>query len=190
MSAREELKKELQGEKRQIEEMRMEIEERKRRLSSLAELQSELSNRLHISTVARSRAEAQRERVVRERSEMVREIEQLRGQRDVLNRRIEFCKQKDAIGMVARMSDNNSISTSCGFREYREEELRLATDDFSEQLRLRSGGDWTNVYRGRFNHSTVAIKLLPCLSQQDFHSKVKTFTSFFSPFDHHQKYVK
>jgi archaellum component FlaC len=85
-------------EKDQREEMRMEIEERKRRMSSLVELQSELSNKLKISTIARSRAETQVERAVRERAEMVREIEELRKQRDVLNRRIEFCKQKDAIG--------------------------------------------------------------------------------------------
>lgn len=151
-----------------MEEMRREIEERKRRLTSLVELQLELSTRVQISTLARSRAETQLERAVRERSEMVREIEELRKQRDVLNRRIEFCKQKDAIGMAARLSDN----ISCGFREYSEGELRLATDNFSEQLRLKS----TNVYKGRFNHSTVAIKMLssfPSLSQHDFQSKVR-----------------
>lgn len=151
-----------------MEEMKREIEERKRRLSSLVELQLELSNRVQISTLARSRAETQLERAVRERREMVREIEELRKQRDVLNRRIEFCKQKDAIGMAARLSDN----ISCGFREYSEGELRLATDNFSDQLRSKKS---TNVYKGRFNHSTVAIKILssfPSLSQQDFQSKV------------------
>ncbi|KAK7307266.1 hypothetical protein VNO77_40172 [Canavalia gladiata] len=170
-SVREELKKEVEAEKEQREEMRMDIEERKRRLSSLLELQSELSNSLQISAVAKTRSEIQLEKAVGERREMVREIEDLRRQRDVLNRRIEFCKQKDAIGMVARLSD-----TCCTFREYTEDELRLATDNFSDRLRLKSGGDWTNVYRGRFNHSTVAIKMLtslPSLSHQHFQSRVR-----------------
>ncbi|CAJ2647359.1 unnamed protein product [Trifolium pratense] len=173
VSTKEGIKKELQLEKDQREEMTIEIEERKRRMSSLVELQSELSNKLQISTIARSRAETQVERAVRERAEMVREIEELRKQRDVLNRRIEFCKQKDAIGMAARLSDNGA---SFEMREYSEVELRLATDNFSERLRLKSGGDWSNVYRGRFNHSSVAIKLLPSfasLSREDFQSKMR-----------------
>ncbi|GAU23317.1 hypothetical protein TSUD_237710 [Trifolium subterraneum] len=173
VSTKEGLNKELQLEKDQREEMRIEIEERKQRMSSLVELQSELSNKLQISTIARSRAETQVERAVRERAEMVREIEELRRQRDVLNRRIEFCKQKDAIGMAARLSDNGA---NFGMREYSEVELRLATDDFSERLRLKSGGDWSNVYRGRFNHSSVAIKMLPSfasLSREDFQSKMR-----------------
>ncbi|KAG5067839.1 hypothetical protein GLYMA_01G022600v4 [Glycine max] len=169
VSAREELKKESDAEKEQTEEMRTEVEERKRRLSSLTEVQSELSNRLQIWTLAKIRAETQLEKAVGERREMGREIEELRRQRDVLNRRIEFCKQKDAIGMAARLAE----TTFCAFREYTEEELRLATDNFSERLRLKSGGDWTNVYRGRFNHSTVAIKMLPSLSPQHFQSKVR-----------------
>jgi hypothetical protein len=72
--------------------------------------------------------------------------------------------------MAARLSDNGA---SFGMREYSEVELRLATDNFSE--RLKSGGDWSNVYRGRFNHSSVAIKMLPSfasLSREDFQSKV------------------
>ncbi|XP_061349980.1 putative U-box domain-containing protein 50 isoform X2 [Gastrolobium bilobum] len=173
VSAREELKKELEAEKEEIEEMRVDVEERKRRLSSLGEVQREVSNRFQISTEAKTRAERELEKAVGERREMVREIEELRRQRDVLNRRIEFCKQKDAIGMAARL---NEEEPSCNFREYTEEEIRLATDNFSQRLRLKSVGDWTNVYRGRFNHSTVAIKMLhslPSLSHQDFISKVR-----------------
>lgn len=168
VSAKEELRKEWEAEREQTEEMRMEVEERRRRLSSLTEVQSELSNRLQIWTLSKTRAETQLERAVGERREMVREIEELRRQRDVLNRRIEFCKQKDAIGMAARLAD-----TCCTFREYTAEEVRLATDNFSERLRLKSGGDWSNVYRGRFNHSTVAIKMLPSFSLQHFQSKVR-----------------
>ncbi|CAL0311845.1 unnamed protein product [Lupinus luteus] len=171
VSVREELKKEVEAEKEQVYDMRMDFEESKRRVSSLSELQCELSNMLQISTLAKSRAETQLERAVEERTGMVREIEELRRQRDVLNRRIEFCKQKDAIGMAARLSE-----TCCSFREYTEEELRLATENYSERLRLKSSDGLTNVYRGRINHFTVAIKRLnsfPSLSQQDFQYKVR-----------------
>ncbi|KAK7407195.1 hypothetical protein VNO78_08902 [Psophocarpus tetragonolobus] len=164
--AREELKKEWEAEKEQREEMRTEVEEGKRRLRSLMEVQSELSNRLEIWMVAKTRAETQLEKAVEERREIVMEIEELRMQRDVLKRRIEFCNEKDAIGMAARLAD-----TCCTFREYTHHELRLATDNFSDRLRLKSSGDWTNVYRGRFNHSTVAIKILPSFSL--FQSKVR-----------------
>lgn len=136
----------------------------------MAELQSELSSKLQISMLATSRAETQLEKAVKTRTEMVREIEELRRQRGVLNRRIEFCKEKDAIGMAARMSESG-----CSFREYTAEEIRLATDNFSDRLRLKSGGDLTNVYRGRINHYTVAIEMLNSvrgLSSEDFQAKV------------------
>ncbi|KAK7309582.1 hypothetical protein RJT34_06429 [Clitoria ternatea] len=171
VNAREEVKKELEAEREQTEETRRDIEESKRRLRSLLEVQSELSNRLQIWTMGKARAETQLEKAVGERREMVREIEELRRQRDVLNRRIEFCNHKDAIGMAARMTE-----PCCTFREYTHEELRLATDNFSDRLRLKSGGDWTNVYRGRFSHSTFAIKMLPSLaslSHQTFQSKAR-----------------
>lgn len=112
------------------------------------------------------------------RAEMVREIEELRRQRDVLNRRIEFCREKDAIGMATKLDELRS-----GFRKYTAEEIRSATGDFSEIMRLKSGGHWTNVYRGRMNHGTVAIKMLYStnqISQEVFQAKVthKPYNSF------------
>ncbi|XP_020978382.1 putative U-box domain-containing protein 50 isoform X2 [Arachis ipaensis] len=173
VSAREEIKKEVEEEKEQTQEIRVDVEERKRRLKSLSELHSELSKRVHVSKMAKSRAERQLEKAIAERAEMVREIEELRRQRDVLNRRIEFCKQKDAIGMAARLMSQEEAA-ACAFREYSEEELRLATDNFSDRLRFKSGGDWSHVYKGRMPHSTVAIKMLASsLSLQDFQSKVR-----------------
>ncbi|KAH7520442.1 hypothetical protein FEM48_Zijuj08G0144400 [Ziziphus jujuba var. spinosa] len=169
VSNRTELQKELEAEKEHIHEVMGDIEESKNRLNSIKELQSELSNKLHISTLGKSHAEAQVEKAVNKRAEMVREIEELRQQRDVLHRRIEFCREKDAIGMVARLGE-----PSCGFKVYTAEEIRLATNGFSERLRLKPGGDWTTVYRGRIENATVAIKILNSvsgLSQEDFQAK-------------------
>ncbi|XP_012081674.1 putative U-box domain-containing protein 50 [Jatropha curcas] len=174
-----EIKKRLDNEKEDIQEIISDIAENKNRLKSILELQSELSSKLQLSSIARSNAETQLEKAVTIRAEMVREIEELRRQRDVLQRRIEFCKEKDAIGMVKKLN-----ALSCGYREYSAEDIRLATDSFSDNLRLKSGGDWTNVYRGRLHNSTVAIKLLNSdrgLSQEDFLTKVKFLNNIRHP---------
>ncbi|XP_062100446.1 putative U-box domain-containing protein 50 [Humulus lupulus] len=165
-----ELKKELEDEEDHLHETMTEVEETKKRLKSLTQLKNELSNKLHISKFAKSQSEAQLNNAVNLRSEMVREIEELRQQRDVLHRRIEFCKEKDAIGMVTRF-----VEPSSGCKEFTAEHIRMATNGFSERMRLKPGGDWTEVYRGRINHYMVAIKRLDSgngMSQEDFQSKV------------------
>ncbi|KAE8709468.1 Xanthine/uracil permease family protein isoform 1 [Hibiscus syriacus] len=56
--------------------------------------------------------------------------------------------------------------------------------NFSERLPLKSCGDWLNVYRGRINHSTVAIKMLSSVkgtSQEDFQAKVRLLTDIRHP---------
>ncbi|KAK6925428.1 hypothetical protein RJ641_009754 [Dillenia turbinata] len=108
-----ELKKDLDATREFKSELTRDIEENKKRLSSVIELQSELSNKLQISSTAKSRAEARLEKAVTARADMVREIEELRRQKDVLQRRIEFCKEKDAIGMASRLGD-----LTCSYKEF------------------------------------------------------------------------
>lgn len=148
-----EIKKDLDRAKENIYEIISDIEESKSRLRSIIELQSELSNKLQISTIAKSSAESQLEKEVTMRVDMLRQIEELRRQRDVIHRRIEFCREKDAIGMATRITE-----LTCSYKEYTAEEIRFATDNFAERLRLKSGNNWTNVYRARIKHTTVAIK--------------------------------
>ncbi|KAJ4825334.1 hypothetical protein Tsubulata_002674 [Turnera subulata] len=166
--------------KEQIQELHSDVQESQNRLDSLMELQSELSTKLQTSGLARSYVEAQLQKAVVARAEMVREIEELRRQRDVLRRRIEFCREKDAIGMATKMNE-----VTCSHREYKAEDIRVATDGFSENLRLKSGGDWTNVYRGRMDCSTVAIKMLNSddsrLCDEDFLAKVKLLSKIRHP---------
>ncbi|GFY90779.1 U-box domain-containing protein kinase family protein [Actinidia rufa] len=92
------LKKELYTAKEKVCEVRADVEARKSKLKSIIELQPTLSNKLQLSSLARSKAEARLENAVIVRADMVREIEELRRQRDVLQRRIEFCREKVAIG--------------------------------------------------------------------------------------------
>lgn len=165
-----EIKKDLDRAKENIYEIISDIEESKSRLRSIIELQSELSNKLQISTIAKSSAESQLEKEVTMRVDMLRQIEELRRQRDVIHRRIEFCREKDAIGMATRITE-----LTCSYKEYTAEEIRFATDNFAERLRLKSGNNWTNVYRARIKHTTVAIKRFDSvnsLSPELFQAKV------------------
>lgn len=163
--------KELENTREELFEIQSEVEEKRSKLNSILELQRELSNKLQLSTVAKSRVEIRMEKAVRERAEMVQEIEELRRQRNVFQRRIEFCKEKDAIGMANRLTD-----LGFDYRKFTATEIRAATDDFSERFRFKSAGDWTNVYKGRINKTTVAIKLpdsVDGLSQEAFLEKVQ-----------------
>ncbi|XP_038882164.1 putative U-box domain-containing protein 50 [Benincasa hispida] len=174
VTIREELQKELDSAKEYILEMIGDIEESKIKLSSLLELQAELSSKLQISTAGKSRLEGQLEKTAKTREVMLREIEKLRRQREILHRRIEFCKDKDAIGKGER-----STEVSCSTRQYTVEEIRLATDSFSEQMRLSS-----RVYRGRINHISVAIQMIDSgnrLSEDDFQSKVELLSHIHHP---------
>ncbi|XP_031742359.1 putative U-box domain-containing protein 50 isoform X2 [Cucumis sativus] len=174
VTIREELQKELGSAKEYILEIVAEIKESKIRLSSLLELQAELSSKLQISTAEKLRLEAQLEKTAKTKKGMEREIEELRRQREILHRRIEFCKDKDAIGMGER-----STEVSCSTRVYTVEEISLATDNFSEQMRLSS-----RVYRGRINHMSVAIQMIASgnrLSEDDFQSKVELLSNIRHP---------
>ncbi|KAL6222826.1 hypothetical protein ACLB2K_006216 [Fragaria x ananassa] len=149
------MKKELDRDKDFLHEVKTDIEESKNKLNSLMQLRSELSHRLHISKMAKARMEAQLENDITTRAEMVREIDKLRRERDVFQRRIEFCKEK--VGVAGR---TGSDQVSCCLREYTAEEIKLATDDYSGSLLFKTGsGRSTTVYKGRINHDRVAIKL-------------------------------
>lgn len=171
-----EMKKESDTKKDHLHEVKTHFEESKNKLNSLIELRSELSHRLHISKMAKARAEAQLKEEVTKRAEMVREIGELRRERDVFLRRIEFCKEKDAVGLAGRFSTDQ---LSCCLREYTVEEIKLATDQYSESLRLKTGsGRSTTVYKGRINHDRVAIKLFNSsddgVPKEDFQAKVNS----------------
>ncbi|XP_059624135.1 putative U-box domain-containing protein 50 isoform X2 [Cornus florida] len=175
-----ELKKDLDTMKEELYEVQSKVGEKKSKLNSILELQGELSNKLQLSSLAKSRAEAELEKAVTTRAEMVRKIEELRRQRDVLHCRIEFCREKDAIGMATRLCDQLEFNN----KEYTAEEIRIATYGFSERLRLKSAGERTNVYRGRINSMTVAIKLYNAvngLSQEAFQAKVKLLSHIRHP---------
>ncbi|KAK3007819.1 hypothetical protein RJ639_014876, partial [Escallonia herrerae] len=173
------LEKDLYTAKEELHEIQSEVVERKSKLNSILELQQELSNKLQSSSLAKSHAEVQLEKAVRTRASMVQEIEEFRRQRDVVQRRIEFCKEKDAIGEAAKSGD-----LGFSYREFTVDEIRVASDDFSERLRVKSAGDLTNVYKGRIKHIAVAIKLFDSangLSQEAFQAKVKLLSHIRHP---------
>jgi len=173
---REKLQATLDSDKECIEEAKNYVEKGKTKLHSLAELQEVLSSKVKTMMEAKSQAEVELERVVLQRGEMITEIEKLRSQRDVFNRRIEFCKEREVIGSVSKEE------VKCGYREYVAEDIRLATETYSDRLRLKSGGNWTNVYRGRIKHTTVAVKVIgDSLSDEAFGAKVKLLNEIRHP---------
>lgn len=105
------------------------------------------------------------------RADVVQEIEVLRRQRDVSLRKVEFCREKDAIG---KANASRLRELSFNYKEFTPEEIRVATDDFSERLRLKSARDWNNVYRGRMKATTVAVKCMVQLwmDEEAFQTKV------------------
>lgn len=175
MARKEELKKEQNTEKEQIQKIRTNIEDTEQSLSSMEELHLELQSKLHESALEISECETEFENVLAERTKMLMEIEELSRQRDVLNKRIMFFKENDGKGICSRL-----IEKTCCLEEYTEEKIIMATNNFSEYLRLKSGKDWSNVYRGNINSSNVAIKMIDstlALSQQDFQTKVNKQTT-------------
>ncbi|CAL9244969.1 unnamed protein product [Arabidopsis halleri] len=173
---REKLQGTLDSDKECIEEAKNYVEKGKTKLHSLGELQEELSSKVKTMMEAKSQAEVELERVALQRGGVIMEIEKLRNQRDVFRRRIEFCKEKEVIGLVSKEE------VKCGYREYVAEDIRLATESYSDRLRLKSGGNWTNVYRGRIEHTTVAVKVIgDCLSDEDFGAKVKLLNEIRHP---------
>lgn len=173
INIRTETQKTIDRQKDHLQEAIRDIEESKNKLNSLIELKSELSNKLQLSNMAKRHVEGQLDNAIVAREDLVREIEDLRRQRDVLHRRIEFCKEKDAIGKVTKASE-----MSYGFREYTADDIQIATDNFSERLRLKVEKEGNSVYRGRINHATFAFKLLNSvdgLSEKDFQDKVSKF---------------
>ncbi|KAF8081976.1 hypothetical protein N665_0854s0013 [Sinapis alba] len=171
---REKLQGTLDSDRACIEQAKNNVEKGKAKLVSLGELQEELSSKVKTMRDAKLQAEAELERAVLEKGEMIAEIEKLRNQRDVFNRRIEFCKEK---GLATEEEE-----VKCGYREYVAEDIRMATESFSDRLRLKSGGNWTNVYRGRIKHTTMAVKVIgDRLSDEDFAAKVKLLNEIRHP---------
>ncbi|XP_057251923.1 putative U-box domain-containing protein 50 isoform X2 [Beta vulgaris subsp. vulgaris] len=180
ISTRDDLAKDIDNTKEQIHEILADVQESKDRINSLLELQSELSSKLQVSSFANLGAESQLQSAAYSRSELVREIEELRKQRDVFQRRIEFCKEKDAIGLATRTSDQ----VSCSYREFSANEIRLATDNFATYRKLTCGREWTNVYKGRINRMSIAVKMLDSvadMSQELFQAKVNLLANIRHP---------
>ncbi|PIN19266.1 Non-specific serine/threonine protein kinase [Handroanthus impetiginosus] len=167
------INKESESQKEELHELENEVQEKRSKLNSILELQRELSNKLHLSSSAKACAEVQLEKAVRTRAEMVQQIEELRKYKDVLQRRIEFCREKDAIGKVSKFNGHG-----LDYREFSAAEIIAATEDFSERLRLKSAAQWTHVYKGRINHVTVAIKKY---NSEAFATKVKLFSLISHP---------
>lgn len=170
IAKRSQLEKEFSSTKEELNKLQIETEEKRVKLNSVLQLQDELSSKLHLLSQATLQAELQVEKEMRAQSAVAQEADKLRRQRDVFLRRIEFSKEKDAKGEAAGLAEQ-----SFDYRQFTAAEIRATTDDFSERMRLKSGGDWTNVYKGCLNSTLVAIKMYNSEnadSEESFQEKV------------------
>ncbi|KAI3700886.1 hypothetical protein L2E82_45527 [Cichorium intybus] len=106
---------------------------------------------------------------------MIQEIEKLRKQKDVMQRRIEFCRDKEAIEIVKRLNH-----LSFYYKEFTVDDIRSCTKLLSKNFRIKCSGDFTNVYKARINQTTVADKLYEVL-EEEFCSKVNILGSVQHP---------
>ncbi|KAG9440218.1 hypothetical protein H6P81_020383 [Aristolochia fimbriata] len=154
----------------QLEEVTNDIETSKNRLKTALELEGDLRNVLHLNSTDKLRIEAQLEKALAARAETLKEIEEMRGERDVFRRRNELCREREALSFS-------------GFREFTAEELKEATVDFSERMRIKTGANGF-LYRGRIHQTDVAIKLhnpLNKFSCHEFQAKMKVLSSIRHP---------
>ncbi|KAL4577897.1 hypothetical protein LXL04_014012 [Taraxacum kok-saghyz] len=161
------IEKELETVEEQLTETRNGIEHNKSKLDCTLEIQRELSNKLKSSTLSKSQSEEQLTKLIHKRGDMIQEIEKLRKQKDVMRRRIEFCRDKDAIETITRLNH-----LSFFYKEFTSDEIKSGTEHFSENFRVKCSGDFTNVYRARINQTTVAVKVYE-VSEAEFGSNVK-----------------
>ena len=167
---RSKLKEELDNTTELLNEAIVEVEENKKTLNSLLKLRYDLSDKLRRLAVATSQGEAELQKLAAEREPMVGGMDVLRRQNEIFRRRIQFCREAEP--------ENNGMVDRCSLREFSAEEIRLATENFSERLRIKSGADFSGVYKCRVNLQTVAIKMLTSssnhalLTHQDFQLKV------------------
>lgn len=177
---RRDLEKDLETVREELTETRTRLDQNRNKLDSTLEIQRELSKKLKSSTMAKSQSEEQLGKMIHTRADMIQDIEKLRKQKNVMRRRIEFCRDKDAIEMVTRL---NNLSFS--YKEFTAEEIRAGTEHFSEHCRIKCSGDFTNVYRARINHTTVAVKLYDFgtkqVSEEEFDTKVKVLSRIQHP---------
>ncbi|KAI3794351.1 hypothetical protein L1987_36981 [Smallanthus sonchifolius] len=150
---RKDIEKDLDTLNEELTENRLTLDQNKSKLNSTLEIQKELSNKLKSVTLTKLQYEEQLRKMIQKRGSMIEEIEKLRKQKDVMQRRIEFCKDKDAIEMVTRLNDLRFC-----YKEFTADEIRTSTDNFSDQCRIKCSGDFTNMYIAQINHTTVAVK--------------------------------
>ncbi|XP_058069356.1 LOW QUALITY PROTEIN: putative U-box domain-containing protein 50 [Magnolia sinica] len=185
------LKKELDILREQLEEASNDILETENRRKSALELQRDLTNILHAHSSEKMSIEVRLEKALIARAEMIRELDEIRRQRDVLRRRIHFCRQRaptsvSKVDEIRRQRDvlrrrihfcrqraPTSVSNSLNYSytEFTLDELRAATDNFSDSVRVADG-----VYKGKLNHVMVAIRLensLSLQSQEEFQDKMR-----------------
>ncbi|KAJ0464201.1 putative U box domain, Zinc finger, RING/FYVE/PHD-type [Helianthus annuus] len=98
--------------KEEVTENQIRLQQNKSKLNSTLEILKELPNKLKSVTLEKSQHEEQLKKMIHIRGTMILEIENLRKQKDVMHRRIEFCTPSDVMKDPHIASDGFSYELS------------------------------------------------------------------------------
>ncbi|KAK1274816.1 putative U-box domain-containing protein 50 [Acorus gramineus] len=148
------------------------VRELERARDARADLERELLSR----ATECERVRARLEEAARATREEAREVEEARRRRDALCGRVELMKARES----GAKSDGR---LDYCYREFSADEVREATDNFSERARVAVGGEGM-VYKGRINQTTVAIAFKNAFGRQsleEFKNQMETLCQIRHP---------
>ncbi|KAF5176819.1 U-box domain-containing protein kinase family protein [Thalictrum thalictroides] len=172
------LKRDIDEAREKTHEVTSEIELNQNRLNTVLEVQSKLANKIRYSSSEKVHVEVELEKALAMKVDINNEIEKLREQKDVMLRRIEFCIERN---VLASVTPTNSKDMNCMYREFTEKEIRDATDNFSECMKLKSSNEIASVYKGRLINIAVAVKLQTLYDHQELHAKMELLRNIRHP---------
>ncbi|XP_038980826.1 putative U-box domain-containing protein 50 [Phoenix dactylifera] len=143
------LTEELDMVKDQLTKVSDEVVEKGGVLKSMRALNKALMIKLELSSWDKTRIEAELEKVVCAKTEMAREAEEIRRQRDMLLQKIKYYEEREALAAAD--------GSSCVYREFTADEVWNATGGFSERMVIQAGAE-SMLYKGVIGHTTVAIQ--------------------------------
>ncbi|KAG1361326.1 hypothetical protein COCNU_09G007890 [Cocos nucifera] len=167
MKLRKETEERVAGERRELEKLRKQRDDVVEELQNLCQQKMELALQLADSGCIFKDFEGKLSEARHLLNSLRLEHEKLRRERDDAVREAKERNQK-------KVEVTDGTHGTASFSEFSIVELKQATMDFDDSLKIGEGG-YGNVYKGFLRHTTVAIKLLNPQSTQgrsEFHQEV------------------
>ncbi|XP_020250131.1 putative U-box domain-containing protein 50 [Asparagus officinalis] len=138
------------------------ITESKNKLKSELDHQREFMINLQAYSLKKSDLESALAMIETEKNEILGKVEETRRQREFVKRRNEYYRIREEMGKSFR------------YREFNEEEIRNATDDFATKMAISADLEGV-IYRGRIDRIDVVVQFKTVFldSLEEFQAQVK-----------------